>query len=463
MRVVKPVRQFLSRVAFGAALAGAACILFAPEVRSQRTAQPITQTAVAHSDALVSPNGQFAIARVPTGFRIVNTNGTNERQLVSLSSPGDVVWSPVSTGIYFVDGFDVRFRSATSVAFNLVHSFQDALLVRLFDVGFTGTLYGARLDSTSPPNNLTYVWKLPTTGMVAPVEVASTFLAIDGVQVDPAEQYIAYAETAPIPFSPVLLTRIDIDGANPVPLGSGSIGFSGGQPQWIDLGDTVLFNAVDSNVAPRQEVYTASVSGVVEPRTDLTRFHRDAVVSEDQTTVVLLPENDGFGGNGPAIMPAAGGSVVYLDAPGALYQYSGKPSISGNGQRVVFAARSSLVSELPRIYTVTAQRDPRVFPRAAWGSAVTFELPLQAGEVGALFLALTPAASPITFPGIAGQLALPIDGLFEILSGAGATASLQLTLPAVTGFEGVTLWLQGVRLGGPGGAEWTRHGSLTIF
>jgi hypothetical protein len=164
----------------------------------------------------------------------------------------------------------------------------------------------------------------------------------------------------------------------------------------------------------------------------------------------------------PALMPAEGGGIVFLD-PSRSITFTSPLSTDDTGQRVVFSGTIAGAAQ-SQVLGVEMSRDLRVFPRAVPGGPLNIELPAAAGETGFVFASLGVLADPLVLPGFVGGFYLDPAVLVLLLSGLGnGSGPIRTTigLPSDPGIAGVNLYLQGVRL--LTSAELTRYVELQIL
>ena len=450
----------LGRIALGSLLTVAALVAVPSELRAQRDAQALT-TSLSHIEARVSPNGARVVSEAGRQLLVVNADGTGERALVERSLRGDFVWAADSSGIYYVDGLSLSFVSALGGSPREVIRLSTSLQIRLGDVDRAGVLYGAHQDSSAGTPWI--LFSVQGNGSATSIdELRTESAAIGRVQLDPSEQFLLYQRFQPVPFTVFEIVRVDAaTGMNELVLGGGPIGTNVSSSAWLDNGSTAMVSGVVRSVGPRVGVYRYTAAGDVQLLTDPAVEHAIAEPAAEADWIVVQPFDDGFGGNGPAIMPKQGGGLVYLDQPGRRYISRGRPDIDAGATQVAFAGE--LPMDLSRVYGLEIEDEMRVFPRAEVGNPVTFELTLGSGSSFAtMFVSVFKGAAPVVIPGVLEEFCLG-----NLLVSAGSvvgpgTVSTTTTIPNNPSLVGLTIWFQGIRFGGAG-ATWTRHGSLTIF
>lgn len=429
-----------------AASALVAASLFATVADAQRGVVQITSAVEVHQEAKISPDGQTIAFRGPSKIGVVTFAGVGEAPLVSSSSLGGFLWAPNSSGLYYLDGSDLKFIARSGGSATLLRSLTGQR-VQLWAVDHTDSvLFGTRYD---PATQASSIWSIPTTGGVAATDIVTSQDTFDQIQVDPSDSRIVYRQYGSAPFSPIEIFSADLSGKNISSLTGGTVTSSPEYPEWVDAGQSIAFTVQSPNTNRKQVGRIGPASTQIVLLTDGVEAKRLTAVSRNYAWVLMQAQIPT--GYSPAILPTAGGGLILFGEPGHTYALQGQPSMDANGNRMVFAA--SLDGAPAQVFGVTLQRELRITPRAETGNSFGITLPVASGEAGAVLLAGGFTTNPLAIPGIAGNFELDPTILLTVVSGSSATGALMATIPVPNNpwLIGQQLYLQGARITGLGG------------
>lgn len=440
-------------------LALVATILLVPLARAQpqRLPRNIAVDAAVHRDAKVSPDGSFAAYLLPTKLGVVPIVGGTATAPAGNVVATSLLWSPDSATIYYTAGtgvFSVPRAGGTPVQL-AQHATSSSVL--LWSITPSGSLlFGTRFD---PAQRRYYLFDVSSSGSRAPRDLINTQDIVANVQVDPSGAFLLFSTQGTQPFDPITLWRTAIDGTNPIDLAGGPIGTFLSNPRWLDNGDNAVFGGLDAG-SSLQILHVSRATQSVVPLTSFSPHQRTSVSRNGDW--IVFEAVDGVGGNGPAIMPTAGGGLVYLYT-GQPYTYTGGTSISDDGSTVVISAARQGMTENARVFRYDLDGEMRVHPRAVLGGPLHFDLPAAGNEVGVIFLGNRGTSFPL--PPV--QFDFQLDVSFAILAiaqGGATPIRATLPLPLVPGLRGLRVYYQGMRWD-PAlqQGEFTRYGVFTIF
>jgi len=434
-----------------------------------RNLLPITTSGEEHVDAVLSPTGDHVAFRGPDKLAVVAYAGGQEVTLAMGRNLGSFVWAPDASGLYFLDGRDLRFVPRTGGLGRTVATLPE-LGHALWDVKRDGSeLFGTWLYLRDNGGNFereTQVFAIQTDGSAPPRVLVSSLLVVDGVRVSPDQTKIVYREYDAQPFSRHDYFVADIDGRNPVSLtGGAGLGLNPGLPSWLGDNGGICIARIDRLLS----------RAVVEllMRTDPTPFAltyptaaRNCSVSADGRFIVY----EGYWQPGqtwtPVAVPAEGGGHIFFDTSRAL-AFTGTPMLGGpNGDRLVV---SGALGTAPAAQVLKAElgRELLIRPRADLGGTVNLELPVAAGELGVVLLAAAPLPLPVSVGALAGGFQLDPTSVVTVLAGTGTgqgPLQAQLGIPNVPFLSRRAVYLQGVRVTSPmPTGDFTRLVELPLF
>lgn len=443
------------------ALTGTSLVAHGSLVAQQRPVTDISPGTSAYTEARISPDGTNVAYRVGGSIAAVGIAGGSQITIASGASLGSFLWSNSSQNVFYVDSSNGQNRVVSATrngSSRTTIATVAGQTVELWDVDSgDGLLYGVRFDAGTSTFHL---FELSVAGG-ALTDLISTQDRMSEVRIDDSDAFLAFFEQGTQPFDPISVKRAQADGTSVSDFVGASVGTFAEGLAWVDQGDTVVFSAAGSNGSP-QILRVDHRNQQVEDLTGSTTHRRPSVSADGQW--IVCESIDGLGGNGPALLPVDGGGVIELFMR-TRYTYSSTPTAGGPLNNVAFSALrpAQMPAESQKLWKIELDGELKISPRAGLGVPVTFELPLAANEVGAMFLGLRTA--PFTLNGIAFDFDLGAG--FAILTiGVATNGALSLTvpIPPATALQGQRLDFQGLRVDASGTAgEWTRTVGMTIF
>lgn len=440
----------------------------APAAAQQRTVVPITNTAEEHVGAVISPSGAFVAFKGAEKIASVAYGGGQEVVLAAGRNLGTFVWSPDSSGIYFMDGPDLKYVSVAGGQATTIQRLPETNHILCDIKDDRSLLYGVWffVRTSGTPVREWHVFSIRTDGSAPATVLVRSVLTIDGVRLSPDEAAMVYREYDPTPFQPIDFVLADASGGNPQSLTNNQgLQLGVGMPWWESDSSAILFARTD--LAISRQVVERLVIGT-QAITSLTFPTRARNMSVSPTGNWILYE--GLWQQGqvwtPVLMPVRGGGHVFLD-PSRPILFRGTPHLdAASGNRVVFSGdlAGATVSQVLR---VELARELRIEPRIQIGASFQIELPVGAGEMGAVFLAAGIGPTPIPLPGLAGAFELELGSLVTLFVGVGDGQSplrMQVAVPNVPYLQRRALYAQGARFLdlSPRG-DFTRWAELPIF
>ncbi len=435
-----------------------ATVAAAPASAQRRVIQ-ITTASEVHMNAKISPNGNLVAFQGPGKIAVVSYLGSAETPIASGSNLGSFLWSPRSTGVYYLDGSDLRFVAAgggSPVTLTTLPGQQ----LRLWCVDAQDrTLFGTRYDQAA---SLYRIFSIGTNGANR-TDIVFSVQGLDDVRLDPSDTKILFRNhDFSTPFSPREYFSADRSGANQVSLTGGPINGNPDYGDWVDAGQSIAFTLTSPVSFFPHLARIGPASTAIAMLTEGTSLRRFSAVFPDRKWIAH--QAAWAGGIGPAILPPDGGGLVVLSAEDpTTYAFGSPPSVDASGTRVVFAA--SVNGQLAQIYRVELDRELRIFPRVQIGQGVTVELPIAANEVGAAFISAGLLPQPFRLLGFTYGLALDPTVLVTALSGSSASGKLAVAFPVPNDVSMVdqTLYFQGIRVRTPTTGDFTRFAEVRIF
>ena len=448
----------------------AAVLLSSPAAFGQlRGFTKITATAEPHLDPQISPDGSTIAFRGSGKIGSVGFLGGPEGAMAVGNNLGDFVWSPNSSGIYYMDGVDLTFV-AKSGGNGLRLTALPGQQHRLWCVDSQDNkVWGTRFE---PSTNTYHIFTASTSG-AASVDIVSSSTVLDQVRLDPSETRIVYREALPVPFAPAEVWSANADGTNPVSLTGGTVARSIDHLDWVDGGQTVAFTLQSQNTGQVQlgRLATAASSTSIDPLIDMLTegflTHRNMAVSADKEWLVHHCQYTASATSTTvAILPSTGGGRILLARDNKAYILHGPPTIDAANARIAFAASFPVsdggVPAPPQIYTGSLDRELRIEPRAELGQSFSVTMPIATNEVGAVFIAAG-EAPPLVLPGFAGGLAVNVP--LTLMNGGSSSGELTaaLAVPNITSLVGQVLFFQGLRVISLSQGDFTRLVDVQIF
>lgn len=446
-------------------------LAMAASLPSQRGIRTLTPALSAVSDAQLSPDGSRVAFRYTEGNKVgvgVVGTGTNPKpsKLYASTRFANFFWSPSNNGLYFAEGRD----SSNSAELAFVDANNSSLRsirkisgneVRVLAMDAAGIwCYGTRRSV-----NDYSIFRVRTDGTTAPQDVvAAKGIYYDNVVVDRSGSKLAYTEQGSgLPHAPIEVRVADVDGQNQVGVSGGALPRSGAnlfQPRnlcWLDAGQTLVFSAIDQTIF-RGGIFRLAVGGNGDPvaLTGGAQNFRLSCVSGDGRWIVAAATSK-FGHEAPMLIPTTGGGRVMLEhaKPQVI---AGAPSIDFLSTKVAFCGYEQVPNGSPQVQLIELDRELRVLPRCEVGANMSFSVPpLMKGERGIIFAGVdlldpdTLSPRPeIQLPGMLGKISLDPIVLLPLVAGVGDGSnnplSLQVTVPAVSGLSGTTIYLQTMRV-----------------
>ncbi len=440
----------------------------APAGAQQRTIVPITNSAEEHVSAVVSPSGGYVAFKGADKLAVVGYGGGNETVLAAGLNLGTFVWAPDSTGLYFMDGPDLKFARVSGGQATIVQRLPETNHI-LCDIKDDGVLlYGVWffVRTSGTPVREWQVFSMRTDGSAPPTVLLRSVLTIDGVRLSPDETAMVYREYDPTPFQPIDLVIATATGGNRQSLTNNQgLQLSVGYPWWDGDGSAILFPRTDLAIS-RQVVERLTIG--TQTITSLTFPTRARNISVAPSGDWILYEGYWQAGQvwTPVLMPVRGGGHVFLDTSRPVL-FRGTPHLDrAVGNRVVFSGDLA-GANTSQVLKVELAREMRIEPRIEIGQTFQIALPVEASEIGAVFLAAGIAATPVSMPGLAGSFGLDLGNLVTVLVGVGDGQSplrTQIAVPNVNFLVRKALYAQAVRFMDltPRG-DFTRWVELPIF
>ena len=466
------------------ALAVLAVVLPLP---AQRGVQSLTSSGLAHTEPKLSPNGQWvAFKTTSTGLpalAIIRTDGSSKESILySGATLTRFCWHPDNRGLYYQRGSAIEFlltSGGTGLSVGTIPGNGSAL----HDIDPTGTyLVGSSFDA-----NFSYqIWRLNTDGKTNPstiLRIPNNF--IDSLVIDPSGAKIAYtSQPSGAPFAPVDIRRVDVDGKNDMSMSGGPIPdilrlLQVSRPKnlsWVDQGTTLLFMAADRQNAPWQIYRVTDTDHDPMLMTDTEFFHMDPSVHGDWLVYRGTIRHQSQAPHDHAIlglMPSEGGGRVPLE-PELDWVLLGAPSMDTGNTMVAFAGYpvGSPPGTRSEIQLMRLDREVRAYPRATLGKVLNFELPVELGERGTLFLSLNilelDAKAQLSIPGLEYRVALDPAILLPVVSGTGDGSNplrASVVVPLIQSLIGLEVYLQGMRIkpGSSLAGDFSRFVKLRFF
>ncbi len=465
----------------------AAILLTSLSLPSQRGVRTLTSTGLTHTDVKLSPNGQWVAFRTSKAgapaLGLSHTSaGSKEIVLFSGSSLTRFLWHPDSRGLYYQNGARIEYvRTVGGVPFLVGTLGGNSPTLHTIDPT------GKFLLGVSNDVNLTYrIWRLDTDGQTSATTLHTVpFNFLDWLTVDPSGKFIAFtSQPSGVPFAAAEILRIDIDGKNEYQLSGGPMPdilrlLKVSQPRnlaWVDSGKTLLFAAADVLPAPWQVFRISETDPDPLLMTSSDAIHTDISVAGNwavyRGTILhksATPHHHGI----VSVMPLEGGGRVLLE-PETDWVMTGSPSMDKFNLSVAFGGYPAGSPPLTRseVQMIALDREVRVYPRAVLGSRLNFELPVNTGERGTLFLStgileLDPKQQ-LSLPGFIYRVALDPAVLLPVLSGTGTGSGplkAQAVIPNDPQLIGWEVYLQGLRVRPvtPAAGDLTRLVKLRFF
>lgn len=433
----------------------AVCALAAAPA-AQRGVTAITSKAEVHRDPRISPDGALVAFRGPGKIGVVGINGGAEGVLVKAPNLGDFLWAPTGSGIYFVEADQVKFVSRTGGSPRLVAKIPGQQH-RIFAVDAKdGFVYGVRFDPTGRRYAL---FRQDTAGRQKSVDLVFSSLLMDELALDPSQTRILVRESPRSPFPPREYVSVDLQGKNRKSLTGKPILGQIQSGDWIDAGRSIAFTMISSTSNTWQIASVGPSSTSITMLTEGNDFHRRSVVSANRRWIVFE------GTTTVGILPVRGGGEILLSDDGKTYVLLGPPSIDAAGKTVVFAATILGGSNLGQVYKVSLDRELHITPRAEIGKSFGVEMPIAPKEVGAVFVGIQRAKSPIRLAGVRAAFWIDPSAMADVVVGSGGGGKLSVTLPVPANpwLQGRHLLFQGVRLIAGSGGDFTRVADVRIF
>jgi hypothetical protein len=319
-------------------------------------------------------------------------------------------------------------------------------------------------------NSVTHIFTLAASGATPPQDIFTAASVVDEVQVDPSGSYLLFRTWAGIPFSPVTYGRVDVNGGGAMQIWAAGANDNAQAASWLDNGQTIVVMLISSRPGiSNWHLGRVALGGSLEMLTDVTLFNRRPFVRRGGSWIVFEAFNPDRQGITVGLMPQDGGGLVMLGSGQPLYPngglLTGGLSIDTAERTVALCAGTSSSDPTPQIYIATVGQEVRIQPRIQTGSPFTVELPVAAGELGAVAVSYgLSSGAPLTFPGLQGGFVLDPGAVGTLLLGVGTggplTANYQV--PANPRLVEFRLFFQGARVGNTGGG-FTRWGYLQIF
>ncbi|MEM7204537.1 MAG: hypothetical protein AAF628_30045 [Planctomycetota bacterium] len=425
---------------------------------AQRSVMQLTTMAQVHQDAKISPDGGRVAFRGSGGsISVVDWLGGAEVPIAVGINIGSFLWSPRSSGVYFVENNSLRFASVAGGSPTTL-AILPGNQVQLWCVDSADfTVYGTRFE---PTNNWYTVFTINTTGAGFRDIVTDPNNFLDEVRLDPTETRIVYrAQFAGLPFADRDYISANVDGTMGVSLTGGPIPGNPEFADWVDGGTTIALTML-SGARP----HIARVSTGLAPQfvTDGSQVRRRTVVSPDRRWIAF--EAQWERGLGPAVIPSEGGGLVVLSQEDDVnYIMQAPPSVSEDGNRIAFSA--SVSGGLTQVYGVELDRELRIFPRVERGGVVTVELPVTTSEIGALFVSGGLGATPFPFPGYSGEFAINPFVMFTLFAASSTTGAITVSFPVpnAPALVGGSVYFQGLRFVSLNRGDFTRVAEALVF
>ncbi|MEZ5966799.1 MAG: hypothetical protein R3F56_23370 [Planctomycetota bacterium] len=407
-----------------------------------------TSTSVWSAHVRISPDGLYVYYDLGTVWHLDAWDGSLRTTVPLIEG----VWSRTSSAIYGSRTTDVVERLAVpSLTLSLVGNVPG--LVGLLGTDAAGTnLFGLRTNAA----NARVVFRLPTSGG-APVDLATLPNFGFAHAVDPTGTTLL-AVHSPRPFVSELIA-VDLTTGSMRTIATHMAILSAVFADGYRAAACEFFDPVAAS--GRADIVFTPVNGSGNP---IVISNGSAPVAADPSAQMLaFPDYDPLAYETPVVMDSRGGGQVFLD--GGRWLSVSAISMSGNG-RVAFAAAETVNSQFlpPQVYVAELDRELGVSPLPALGGPARLELPLRAGEAGAIALS-TGVALPTTIPGFGGQLFLD-SSLLVVAAGVGsgsAPLAVTFSLPNDPVLEGRPFFLQGVRVDpGLNRSELTRLAQLMV-
>jgi hypothetical protein len=435
----------------------------------QATLTQLTSSLLQHVDAAISPDGSHV------GFRVANQSlgsvvVVSGVETIVFTSTGSgltsFVWSPSSTTLFFADGNAVRAVGRSGgPALNL-----GTVAGISANVSCTSP-DGASLFGTRQELGMAHVFRVATNGQTPPVDLITVAGTIDEVSLDRTGRFLLYRVGAGIPFTPMQYRRHDlVTGADTLLYTTSGVD-AASSGRWLDDGQTMVLASISPNVG-QFHLGRIGPSGVRAMLTDFQYPARRPSVYPGSGWILCETLNPDLQGVTVGAMPTTGGGLVLLEGGrslwfnvGSLNSMSGGLGIDGFDLRLAASAGTSPTDPMAQIYIASLDREIRVHPRLVVGGAFTIDLPVAAGEFGAVALTFGLSASPpITVPTLTG--AFYLDPVFApiVVMGVGTGAgplSTTLPIPGDPTLRAARIFFQGARSGSTGGA-FTRWGHAVV-
>ena len=433
-------------------------LVLVSSISAQRDIVMITTKAEIHQDALISPDGTNIAFRGPSKISVVSYTGGKESSLVSGLNLGDFLWSPNSSGVYFMENDQVRFVAKNGGNPKVIAKLPGQQH-RLWDVDSKdGFLFGTRFDSS----NRTYkIFELATDGRSAPKDLVSSAFLMDEVDLDPGGTRLLFRRYSPQPFQPREYLHVDRGGKKEVSLTGKPIGGQIQHGRWVDSGKSIVFSILSSASSTWQLARIGPVGTKIRMLTE-GFMHRFSAVSGNLKWVVMQA-TDGKQLTA-AIVPVDGGGAIMLGTDGLTYQFHGPPSIDRAGQHVAFAAKVSQKSKFSQIFMAELDREIRISPRAEIGKPLGLEMPLPASQIGGVFLSNAIGTKALAVPGHLYGIVLNPALILVVKAGRSSNGKLSVTLPVPNNpwLVGQNVYFQGLRTTGSTG-DFTRYIEVRFY
>lgn len=450
MHILPPTAAFarsLATLVFLTVLAGLSA--------QQRPLVDITPGGADHRDAIQSRDGQWVAYRTGSSIGVVSINGQAPVTVHSGSAAGGFLWAPTSGSLFLAEAGRIETTPRTAANATVLANFGSAT-VNLWDINAAGTmLYCTRYDPATSTNT---AFAQPTSGGGA-ITLFTTQEEVFELRIDPTANFLLHLERSVAPFSPISVKRTDLTTSQVTDLVPGPLGTFVADPAWLDAGDCAVVTAQDAQ--GRVQVLRLDRSTQTAVALTTLPTHQRTSVSPDRAWI-LCESIDGLGGNGPALLPAAGGGEVLL-LTREPFAWAGRPSMDALARTVVFSARRINAAENLRIFRLDLDREMIASPRCTVGSVLDLQLPAAATEIGAIFIGLR--QPPFVLLGIAWEFDL--GGSFAILTiaaGGPTPITVPIPVPGDPALRGLMVDFQGFRTTiGTSTAAFTRSGRFFIF
>ena len=439
-------------------LLGAVLSLALP-VTGQRSIAQITALPESHQDAKISPDGLLVAFKGPSKIGVVAFVGGTEGVLATGASLGDFLWSPTSSGIYFLDSGVLKFVGRAGGAVTTLASLPGQRH-RLWCVDAVDqTLWATRWD---PVTFNFHIFTVRTSG-ASPTDIVTSVLELDDVKLDPTQTSIVYrAFVGGTPFPAIEFFSNSAAGGSEVSLSGAPLNSNPQLADWADNGQSIVFSLISPSYSAQQIGRIGPAGTQISMMTDGGAFRRNCAVTRDRQWIVC--EAQGANGICPAIVPTDGGGLVPLGDGNTFYLFKGPPTADASGTKIAFAATVFGGGSLPQVFTARLDRDLRIHPRLEVGNSFQVDMPIAAAEIGAVLLGAGLLPAPFPLPGFAYGLSLDPTILVVVASGSSASGNLSvsITVPNTGALVGQSLFFQGLRVAGLAG-EFTRAAETLIF